>query len=157
MSAEIYSPPPVVTKEHHPSGHNGNGQKARNGGPDMHRLAAEELQHYLASLPKAHAPQTNPFPHSIWWGLGVGIVVGAILGVIFGLLLLRDLVVMPGWEGLYSMAPGAFIAFWLFAGTALGMIVGGVGAILWTPIPQAAAPGAGETSLHPTGDDGQDA
>jgi len=109
----------VVKEQHH------------NGG--MQHLAEQVEEHYTRPLPKAEWPTIEPFPAVLIWGLGLGAVTGGVLGWTFGRLLLDGTVVIPGAEGLFSMFPYAFQVFWIGIGLAVGLAIGGIGAILAVP------------------------
>lgn len=96
----------------------------------MIALAEKVKQVHTQPIPEATLPAPQPFPPLIWQGLLVSIAVGALAGWGFGWLLLEGTLVFSGWEGLYSMVPATFYAFWIFMGAALGIVVGGVGTIL---------------------------
>ena len=112
----------------------------------MVEMARKNERAHLAPAPDAVAAVPEPFPESVIRSLLLSALVGALLGVLFATLLLRGTVAVPGWDPLYSMSQGTFFAFWVGIGTALGVLVGGVGAILIaTP-----SPAAGDEA--PTGD-----
>lgn len=69
-------------------------------------------QHYTAPLPEAAPPPFHPFPARVMAGLGIGALIGGLLGLVFGLLLQQNTLVIPNWEGLYSMGPFTFVIFW---------------------------------------------
>lgn len=109
-------------------------EKSGNGHADgMQMLAKKETRHYTAPLPEAMPPPVNPFPRGVMAGLAGGALAGGLVGLIFGLLLVRNLLVIPGWEALYSMAPFTFVVFWASMGLALGVLVIGVGTLLGSP------------------------
>jgi len=52
------------------------------------------------------------------------------LGLLLQYLLRNGLLVISGTEGLYSMTPFTFAAFWVVVGAAFGLLVVGVGTLL---------------------------
>ncbi|HSO27291.1 MAG TPA: hypothetical protein VLS48_04425 [Anaerolineales bacterium] len=105
----------------------------KNGG--MQALAEREYHHHRTPLPEAHQPPAPVFPRPVMMALAVSILVGVVIGWIFGVLLLNNSIVIAGWEGLYSMSPFTFKAFWAFIGAALGIALGGVGGLLFSAAP----------------------
>lgn len=108
-------------------------RKAPHGEDGMVAMARANERAHLAPAPGAEPPSRRPFPAIIGWGLLGGILIGAAAGWLFARLLLNGTLVIPGWEQLYSMAPGTFYTFWVGLGIAAGIILGGVGTILATP------------------------
>lgn len=96
----------------------------------MQGLSVREEQHYIAPLPESDLPPIQPFPARVMAGLGIGALLGSLLGAGFGLLLQRNILIIPGWEGLYSMGPFTFVFFWAVMGLALGVITIGIGVLL---------------------------
>ena len=103
--------------------------------PDgMVDMARENERAHLTPAPGAVDPEPDPFPPPVLWGLLFGGVGGGLVGLGFAALLLNGTLAVPGWELLYSMAPGAFYTFWVGIGAALGVLVGGVATILLAPM-----------------------
>lgn len=102
----------------------------------MRGLAREVEQYHTTPFPRAHPLDVNPFPARVMSGLWLGLGVGAIIGLITGMLMRNNVISVPGWEGLYSMVPFTFNAFWTLAGAALGMLIAGVAFILAAPAPE---------------------
>lgn len=111
-------------------------QKQRDGGDGSHgmvELAERDVQHHTTPFPEAYEPAVSPFPRPVIAGLWLSILIGGLLGLVFGALLQNNLLVIPGWEGMYSMSPFTFHAFWTFMGIALGILTGGVASLLVAP------------------------
>lgn len=106
----------------------------QNGG--MQALAEREYHHHRAPLPEAHKPPAPVFPRSIMVTLAAGILAGLIVGWLAGVLLLENILLVEGWEGLYSMSPFTFRAFWALMGAAAGIGLGGVAGLLSAPGPE---------------------
>ena len=117
--AKIYIPEKVSRDRHDQRG-------------GMQSLAKEAVQFHARSLPEAEPSQA--FPPVLMRGLYASIIIGALLGGLFGYLLQSNILIIPGWEALYSMGPFTFIAFWALIGIALGVILGGVAGILFAPL-----------------------
>lgn len=100
--------------------------EGRDGRSPMQRLAEQEVAYHSTPLPEAQAPPVEPFPPPVVRGIWLGLLAGALLGLLVHVLLRNNLVVLPGAEGLYSMAPATFAAFWITAGAAVGLAVVGV-------------------------------
>lgn len=119
MTAEVYE-----REEHHEDGQS-----------MMLELAEQVEDHYTRPSPAAEY-RPNFFPelldHGIFWGL----LLGAVLGILFGWLVHSGRVAPTGWEGLFSLVPFSFYAFWAFLGAALGLLVGGVATLLAAPAPE---------------------
>ncbi len=101
----------------------GNSQAQKKG---MQALSEKEELHYTAPLPEAVSPPIQPFPARILRGLAASALIGLLVGVVFGLLLQNNVLVIGGWEGLYSMTPFTFVFFWAIMGLALGVITIGI-------------------------------
>ena len=101
----------------------------------MQQLSQEEIAHHTRPAPRAQPPEIDPFPPGIWIGLWRGIAGGALLGLIIGNLLFQGVIQIEGIEGLFSMTPFTFHAFWVFAGAAAGLFVGGLIGIVTAPPP----------------------
>ena len=99
----------------------------------MQALAKEGVQFHTRSLPEAEP--SRAYPPVVMRGLYASIVVGALLGGLFGYLLQDNILAVSGWEALYSMGPFTFVAFWALIGIALGVLLGGIAAILFAPLP----------------------
>lgn len=121
----------MTDRETHDTPHAGQYQQGNDG---MVGMARENERAHLAPAPGAEAPDHRPFPAVLGWGLLGGILVGALAGWVFARLLLGGALVIPGWEQLYSMAPGTFSTFWTGIGIAVGLLIGGVGTILAAPV-----------------------
>lgn len=102
----------------------------REQGDGMEMMAEEVKRHYLSPLPSATDPTPDPFPPAVMRGLGLGSVVGALLGLLAAWLLWNGTIVIPGWEGMFSMGDFTFFFFWTMLGIAFGGAVIGIGAIL---------------------------
>lgn len=102
----------------------------KEGKSGMQALAEKEVYHHTQPLPEAEAPPVIPFPNAVVRGLWAGVITGGLVGWFFGYLLQNNLIVVEGWEGLYSMTPLTFIVFWIFMGVAAGILLGGITAIL---------------------------
>jgi len=98
----------------------------------MQALSRRSERQARERLAAAAPPEVQPFPARVVAGLWLGILSGALLGLLFGGLLRSNTIVVPGWEGLYSMGPFTFHVFWLFAGVAVGIIA----AALLTLLPE---------------------
>jgi len=108
----------------------GHDQQARS---KMQTLARRSERHEEKRLPGAGPPPVPPFPPRVVAGLWLGILLGALLGLLFGGLLRSNTLVVPGWEGLYSMGSFTFHVFWLFAGAAMGILVAAFATVLPGP------------------------
>ena len=86
-------------------------------------------------VPEARPMRPYPFPPGVIRALWLGILLGALVGLLVGILLQRQILVISGTEGMYSLLPGALVTLWVLAGVALGIVVGGVGGILAAPRP----------------------
>ena len=126
--------------------HRGNGQHGAKRMDGMVEMARENERFHLAPAPGAVLPVPEPFPRPVLVGLWLGAIVGGLLGFGFARLLLNGTIAIPGWEQLYSMSPGTFSTFWLGMGIALGILVSGVGTILF------ARPSPTEGEVEPSGD-----
>lgn len=103
----------------------------------MQAMAQRNEEQRTSPLPQAEPPAVTPFPPLVVGGLWIGILAGALLGLIWGILLRTQTIVVPGWEGLFSMAPFAFEFFWLIAGVALGVVLAGIVTLIVLPPPSA--------------------
>lgn len=114
------------------AGSHGDGAKKSN----MLDLAEKVEAHYTSPSPQAtrHAP--NVFPRVLNYGLLLGIILGVGAGLLFALLLQSGRLAPQGWEGLFSLSPFTFYAFWAFAGAALGIVAGGLVTLLTAEPPQ---------------------
>lgn len=95
-------------------------------GAGMQRAAREVEQFYRRRLPESEELDPAPFAAPIVRGLWIGMLAGALIGLLFGQLLLDRILVVPGWEGLYSMGPFTFGTFWTLMGLAAGLAIGGL-------------------------------
>jgi hypothetical protein len=99
----------------------------------MVSMAEKVERHHLEPAPDAVPPTPDPFPTLLWHGLGWGVLIGLVVGALVAWLTLRGTLVISGWEGLFSMVPPTFYAFWMIIGAALGVLIGGVGTIFAAP------------------------
>ena len=99
-------------------------------GHQMRSLAESLERYHTQPAPEVTRPAPNIFPPLLQIGLGLGTFMGALLGWLFGWLLLNGTLVIPGWEGIYSLEPVTFYTFWIITGAAAGLLVGGIGTIL---------------------------
>ncbi len=106
---------------------------------DMRPMAGRVVKHHTQSYPEAEWPQVPPFPKPLLQGLAWGTLVGMLLGILWAALMLNGALVIPGWDGLFSMTPFTFYVFWAMAGAGLGIIVIGVALILIAPVSRTAA------------------
>ena len=102
---------------------------------DMLHLSEQIERHYTSPSPAATIHTPAFFPASLDRGLLGGLLLGALLGVLFGWLVHSGSISPRGWEGLFSLGPFTFYAFWAFTGTALGLLIGGAISLLLTPAP----------------------
>lgn len=107
----------------------------KDGHGNMLELAERIERHYTSPSPAATIHRPAFFPDSLDHGIFWGLFIGALLGILFSWLLRSGTVTPRGWEGLFSLGPFTFYAFWTFAGAALGLLVGGVISIMLTPAP----------------------
>jgi hypothetical protein len=112
----------------------GDGNQKDNQG-NMLQLAERVERHYTSPSPAATIHRPAFFPQSLDHGIFWGLFAGALLGLLLSWLLRSGTVTPSGWEGLFSLSPFTFYAFWAFAGAALGLLVGGAISILATPPP----------------------
>lgn len=102
---------------------------------NMLDLAERVKEHYTSPSPQATRYTPNFFPdllgHGIFWGL----FLGALLGILVAWLVHSGRMTPTGWEGLFSLVPFSFYAFWAFAGAALGLAIGGIATLLAAPVP----------------------
>ena len=108
------------------------GRNENNGKQSMLKLAEREVRHHTTPSPDAQEPAIDPFPRPVNGGLWLSILISGLLGLGFGVLLQNNLLVIPGWEGLYSLAPFTFHACWTLMGVALGILIGGVATLVVT-------------------------
>ncbi|MBZ0304722.1 MAG: hypothetical protein K8I82_01520 [Anaerolineae bacterium] len=98
----------------------------------MQHMAAEVVEHYTEPSPMVtEAPEF--FPAAVMNGLTIGAAVGALLGFGLGYLLREFIIVVPGWEGLFSMETWTFLVFFTLIGSAIGLFVIGSATVLFTP------------------------
>lgn len=64
--------------------------------------------------------------------MSLGLLLGALVGLVFGALLFNGSLAPSGWERLFSLFPAPFHFMWTMFGAALGLMIGGVVAILLT-------------------------
>jgi len=110
-------------------------QEQQQQGNGMVSMAKKVEWHHVKPAPEAVSPAPEPFPTILWHGLGWGTAVGLALGALVAWLLLSGTLVITGWEGLFSMVPATFYAFWMMIGAALGVVLGGVGTIFAAKAP----------------------
>lgn len=113
--------------------HHHNDQKDGQG--NMLELAERVERHYTSPSPAATIHRPAFFPNSLDHGIFWGLFVGALIGVLVSWLLLSGTITPQGWEGLFSLVPFTFYAFWVFVGAAIGLLVGGTVSLLLTPAP----------------------
>lgn len=101
----------------------------------MREMAARDTRFHLQSMPEATPAEIDPFPAPVLRALAIGSVVGLLVGISWAALMLNNLVVIGGWEGLFSMTPFTFYVFWGVIGLALGGFLVGTVAILTHPTP----------------------
>ena len=134
MHEKHHSVPPATDAAREarlPHDHPGNGRHQGAKPDGMVEMARENERFHLAPAPGAAEPAPDPFPRPVFVGLWLGAIVGGLVGFAFARLLLDGVIAVPGWELLYSMAPPTFTTFWLGMGIAAGIVVGGVGTILF--------------------------
>lgn len=102
----------------------------------MEQMAENVERHHETPMTGSADLLPNPFPPVVFHGLWIGAVAGALLGLIVAWLLFNNIIVMDGWEQLYSIGDFSFYTFWMVIGLALGVITGGIGAILAAPANQ---------------------
>lgn len=108
-------------------------QKDKKG--NMLDLARKVERHYTSPSPQATIYPPAYFPGSLNLGLIGGLIAGALIGALFGWLVRNGAILVPGWEGLFSLTPVTFYTFWAFVGAALGLLAGGTIALLVTAPP----------------------
>ena len=118
-------------KQERPHRHN----DQKDGQGNMLELAERVERHYTSPSPAATIHRPAFFPDSLDHGIFWGLFMGALLGILFSWLLRNGTITPRGWEGLFSLGPFTFYAYWTFAGAALGLLVGGVISIMLTPAP----------------------
>lgn len=121
------------SKPHEPESLHGDEHQGAAQMDGMVEMARENERFHLAPAPGAVPPAPEPFPRPVIAGLVLGAVGGGLLGFGFARLLLAGTIAVPGWEQLYSMSPGTFSTFWVGIGVAVGVLLGGVGTILFVP------------------------
>lgn len=109
---------------------NGHGDDASSSA--MYEWSERVVRFHERPVPGAAMPEFDPFPGPVMQGLFWSAVVGAVIGLIVAWLLRSGTVVLGGIEGIYSLVPWTFYWFFLLAGSAVGLLVGGVGALLMT-------------------------
>jgi hypothetical protein len=100
----------------------------------MVEMARQNEAAHLSLVPGATTPKIDPFPRGVLMASWFGLLLGAIVGLGFAGMLLNGLLVVPGWEQLYSMTPRTFATFWTGIGAALGLLIAGVVAIMAVPV-----------------------
>ena len=107
---------------------------AEDNGSMMLELAEQLEDHYTQPSPAAeYTPDL--FPRLLSRGILWGLLIGALLGLAVGWLVHSGRVTPTGWEGLFSLVPFSFYAFWAFMGAAVGLAAGGVITLLAAPAP----------------------
>ena len=95
----------------------------------MREMAAGIVRHHLTPAPGAELSSIDPFPAPVIGGLVGGFIGGALVGLLVAALMVNYILVVPGWEGLFSMTPATFYTFWAGMGAAVGILLGGITAI----------------------------
>lgn len=95
-----------------------------NPGDTPRETAEVETHRRLVQPPDAVPLALFPRRLRIWFWAAAA--VGGIVGLVFGRLHFIHIVTIPGFEGLFSMEPPAFHAFWLFAGVAAGILAAAI-------------------------------
>jgi hypothetical protein len=112
-----------------------NEKKMKDGQGTMLDLAKKVERHYTSPSPQATIHEPAYFPVLLDVYLVGGLVAGAALGALFGWLVHNGAIVVRGWEGLFSLTPVTFYTFWGLVGAALGLLIGGVIALVQSPAP----------------------
>ena len=105
----------------------------------MEQMAENVERHHEIPMTGSADLLPNPFPSIVFHGLWMGALAGAMLGLIVAWLLFNSIIAVDGWEQLYSIGDFSFYTFWMVIGVALGVIIGGIAAILAAPADQANA------------------
>jgi hypothetical protein len=134
--AEMKRPEQAEPEDSRPERHDRNGSHGHQM-QGMTQMAEQVTRHYDEPAPHSERPHPEPFPPAVMRGLALGTALGTVVGVVFGYLLANSILVIPGWELMYSGAPATIYTLWTFLGAALGVATIGVGALLAAP---AAAP-----------------
>lgn len=126
-------------------GHQGYGKHGDQGDQmqGMATMAEQVTRHYDTPTPHSHWLSPDPFPPAVMRGLALGAALGAIVGALAGYLLANSILVVPGWELMYSGAPATIYTLWTLLGVALGVATVGVGTTLAArvePAPEHDAP-----------------
>jgi len=121
-----------MTQETKPAPAKKQKQRPQSNGHGMRPVAEELVRYHTKPAPETAVPYPRPFPQTLWLGLWSGIVIGAVAGLIFGWLLYTGVIAPSGWEAIFSLGPITFHFFWTMMGLSLGMLIGGITAILAT-------------------------
>lgn len=115
--------------------HQGHGEHGGQGDQmqGMATMSEQVTRHYDTPAPHSKRPDLDLFPPGVLRGLALGVALGAVVGALAGYLLAQNILVVPGWELMYSGAPATIYTLWAFLGVALGVATVGVGALLGTP------------------------
>lgn len=132
----------------HPVTGPSNGHAADESPSAMYHWSERVVRFHERPVPGAAMPEFEPFPAQVMQGLFWSVVVGAIIGLIGAWLLRSGTVVLGGIEGIYSLVPWTYYWFFLLAGGAVGLLVGGVGALLMTEPHAERSDSAGQPSLE---------
>ena len=97
----------------------------------MRAMTDDILDHHQQPYPQAR--MVTPFPKPIMRALSWGLLAGLLLGILWAQLMLREVVQIASFEGLFSMTPFTFSVFWAMMGAALVGLLVGVAAILLYP------------------------
>ena len=98
----------------------------------MMPLSERSVAFHRTPLPGARE-EPGPFPQFVTLSLGVSVVVGALLGLLFAALLLRGVVVLPGWGAMFADGALTLYTLWAGIGAALGIAASSVVLAFWTP------------------------
>ena len=100
------------------------------GTKSIREMSGHVTRPHLEPLPDVKPPEINLFPAPMMRSLGWGMLIGLMLGLIWAALLRNTVIVIPGWEGLYSIPPFTFLIFWAVIGVSIGGMVVGAARIL---------------------------
>lgn len=111
------------------------GKKTSKKMPGMVSMAKQSEAHHTAPMPGARH-HYEAFPRFVVRALWLSAAIGGLVGFVWGRVIQAHAFPIPGWEQLFSMEQLAFPTFWTIAGIALGVAIGGVGALLLAEEPQ---------------------